>query len=238
MIGIVRPSAADFLTLGNALCGAAVIVLVATTDAAVLSTERLLQVVAVLLVCATVLDTVDGPVARRWGGSVLGAQLDNLADCVTFGVAPAVALSVLVGRDGGGSPVLVGGALVYVAGALLRLADFAAVRHDQSDFTGLPSPLAATCAVVLGFLAPSAWVAALALAALGLMMISSVHYPAQRGAALALSSAGWIVWLGGALGLYPMTGPAIAGLVVVLLVVPVAHTVRLQTTVVSVQVDP
>ena len=238
MFGIVRPSVADFLTLANALCGAAVIVLVATTDAADLSTARLLQLVAVLLVCATVLDTVDGPVARRWGGSSLGAPLDNLADCVTFGVAPAVALSVLVGRDGGGSPVLVGGALVYVAGALLRLADFAAVRHEQGDFTGLPSPLAATCAIVLGFLSPTAWVAALALAVLGLMMISAVRYPAQRGAALALSSAGWIVWLGGSLGLYPMTAPAIAGLVVVLLVVPVAHTVRLQTTAMPVQVDP
>ena len=238
MIGIVRPSAADLLTLGNALCGAAAIVLVATTDAATLSTEHLLQVVAVLLVCATVLDTVDGPVARRWGGSALGAPLDNLADCVTFGVAPAVALSVLVGRDGGGNPALVGGALVYTAGALLRLADFAAVRHEQADFTGLPSPLAATCAIVLGFLSPTAWVAAFALAALGLLMISSVRYPAQRGAALALSSAGWVVWLGGSLGLYPMPAPALAGLVVVLLVVPIAHNVRLQTTALPAQVDP
>ena len=70
------------------------------------------------------------------------------------------------------------------------------------------------------------------------MMVSRVRYPAQRGAALALSSAGWVVWLGGSLGLYPMTGPAIAGLAVVLVVVPVAHSVRLRTTALPVQVEP
>ena len=129
----------------------------------------LLRLVAVLLLCGTVLDTADGPVARRWGGSPLGAPLDNLADCVTFGVAPAVALAVLA--SSGATPVenglLVVGALVYVAGALLRLADFSAVRHDQPGFTGLPSPLAATCAIVFGFLSPTPWAAALALVVLG-----------------------------------------------------------------------
>ncbi|WP_456846838.1 CDP-alcohol phosphatidyltransferase family protein [Cellulomonas sp. P5_C6] len=240
MVGITHPRPADFLTLANALCGAAVILLVTTLES---DPAELLQLVAVLLLCGTILDTVDGPVARRWGGTPLGAPLDNLADGVAFGVAPAAALAVLAAS--GASPLdrglLVAGGLVYVGGALLRLADFSAVRHDQPGFTGLPSPLAATCAIVFGFLAPQPWAAALALTVLGLLMVSRVRYPAQRGAALALSSAGWAVWLGGALGLYPMRAPAIVGIVVVLVAVPVAHAVlpRVRRPVaVPVQVDP
>ena len=240
MLGITHPRAADLLTLANALCGAAVILLVTAEEA---DPFALLRLVAVLLLCGTILDTVDGPVARRWGGTPLGAPLDNLADCVTFGVAPAVALAVLAAA--GASPsergLLVAGALVYVAGALLRLADFSAVRHDQPGFTGLPSPLAATCAVVVGFLSPTPWAAALALAVLGVLMVSRLRYPAQRGAALGLSTVGWVLWLGGALGLYPMRVPAIAGLAVILVVVPVGHGVRVRSrtpVVIPVSVDP
>lgn len=240
MVGITRPRVADLLTLANALCGAAVILLVTTVES---DPVGLLRLVAVLLLCGTVLDTADGPVARRWGGSPLGAPLDNLADCVTFGVAPAVALAVLA--SSGATPLenglLVVGALMYVAGALLRLADFSAVRHDQPGFTGLPSPLAATCAIVFGFLSPTPWAAALALVVLGVLMVSRVHYPALRGAALGISSVGWAVWLGGAIGLYPMRVPAIAGLAVILVAVPVAHGVRWsgrQPVVVPASVDP
>ena len=51
---------------------------------------------------------------------------------------------------------------------------------------------------MFGFLSPTPWAAALALVVLGVLMVSRVHYPAQRGAALGISSVGWAVWLGGA----------------------------------------
>ncbi|HEY1838184.1 MAG TPA: CDP-alcohol phosphatidyltransferase family protein, partial [Rhizomicrobium sp.] len=43
------------------------------------------------IVCAAILDTLDGRVARLLkANSLIGAQLDSLADLVNFGVAPSL----------------------------------------------------------------------------------------------------------------------------------------------------
>jgi CDP-diacylglycerol--serine O-phosphatidyltransferase len=79
---------ADFLTLGNAACGViaifAVMAYVETRDL------RRLMVAAALIPLALVFDVLDGRVARsRRKHSVMGRELDSLADVISFGVAPA-----------------------------------------------------------------------------------------------------------------------------------------------------
>ena len=104
-------------------------------------------VAAILL--ASLLDTLDGGMARLLGvGSSFGAELDSLADLVSFGVAPAVMVYAWTMNDAGS----VGWALTLmfcVCGAL-RLARFN-TAPDTGDrppwayryFTGVPTPAGA-----------------------------------------------------------------------------------------------
>ena len=106
-----------------------------------------------LLVLAVLLDAVDGKLARLTKGTTdLGAQLDSLADAVTFGVVPGILLVSLVHLQGPELGIrmhprlLVVAPILYSACAVLRLARFN-VEHSQEDatrdrmnFAGLPSP--------------------------------------------------------------------------------------------------
>ena len=81
---------ADLLTLGNASCGAlSIFACLSYIDDA---RSRAIWAAFMLPVAALVLDFFDGYVARlnRRRQSLLGADLDSLADIVSFGVAPAV----------------------------------------------------------------------------------------------------------------------------------------------------
>ena len=99
---------------------------------------------------AALLDSLDGGVARLLNaGSNFGAELDSLADLVSFGVAPAV-LIYLWSMQYGGS---VGSALVvlYTVCCAFRLARFNTQLIDMGElppwaarfFTGVPAPAAA-----------------------------------------------------------------------------------------------
>lgn len=120
--------------------------------------------VAAILV-ASFLDLLDGGMARLLGaGSSFGAELDSLADLVSFGVAPAVILYAWT-LDGAGS---VGWALalMFCVCCALRLARFNTALDDEEQppwafryFTGLPTPAAAgfvLLPMVLSFQFPAA----------------------------------------------------------------------------------
>jgi len=81
---------ADLFTLANACCGSLAIFLCL----GFIADERRAELWAafVLPVAALIFDALDGYVARlgRKRQSLLGADLDSLADIVSFGVAPAV----------------------------------------------------------------------------------------------------------------------------------------------------
>jgi len=79
---------ADLITLGNAASGMGAVLLAMRYVA---ESDRTAMIVAMaLLPLALVLDVLDGLVARkRNDSSPLGADLDSLADVVSFGVAPA-----------------------------------------------------------------------------------------------------------------------------------------------------
>ncbi len=81
---------ADLLTLANASCGAlSIFACLSYIDDA---RSRQIWAAFVLPVAALVLDFFDGYVARlnKRRQSLFGADLDSLADIVSFGVAPAV----------------------------------------------------------------------------------------------------------------------------------------------------
>lgn len=120
---------------------------------------------AVLIFVGMVFDAVDGALARLTRStSELGAQLDSLADIVTFGVAPAFMTVMLVSHylgehgtdytiigpeaDNVFGRIVWGAAAMYICCAALRLARFnvetpTAAAEDHMIFRGLPSPGAA-----------------------------------------------------------------------------------------------
>ena len=122
---------ADLLTLGNASCGTASILLAMQYVA---SGDRTAMGWAMgLLPVALVLDVLDGHVARwRRKSSPLGADLDSLADIVSFGVAPA-AVAFALGMRGGIDALVL---LYFVACGISRLARFNVTAADLSGGTG------------------------------------------------------------------------------------------------------
>ena len=229
LLGTVRPGVADALTLGNASCGVGATLVVVTLGTG----GDALRLVVVLLLAGTVLDVLDGAAARRWGSSSLGRPLDGLADAVTFGLMPAVALGALGldGDPGVAAVAVVAGVVIFSGSALLRLADFCATRCGDPHFTGLPSPLAAVAAFDIAFLSPPPLVIALGLAGLGAQMVSPLHYPVQGGVIAALSLGGWAFGAAGLSGLVDARIPALATLAFIVVVIPTATAIEVRSRV-------
>ena len=122
---------ADFLTLGNGFCGSGAVL--AAMQYLVTHEGHWLVVAMSLLPVALVFDYADGRVARwRRRSSLLGADLDSLADVISFGLAPA-ALGFAVGLRGAGDVVIL---LYFVACGISRLARFNATAEAMADDTG------------------------------------------------------------------------------------------------------
>lgn len=88
-------------------------------------------------------DVLDGLAARALGGGTpLGAQLDSLADMVTFGVAPAFLVMVDPGTGLFASPAWSGAlaALIIAGTSAWRLARFNVDTRQTSHFLGLATP--------------------------------------------------------------------------------------------------
>ena len=147
---------ADFITLGNAACGVAAVFCAMTY----MATEELryFLVGAALAPVAFVFDVLDGKVARaRQEHSILGRELDSLADVISFGVAPA-ALAFAAGMRG----AIDWAVLVYfVCCGVSRLARFNVTAESLSAggdkvkyFEGTPIP---TSVVLVAVLAWAAW---------------------------------------------------------------------------------
>lgn len=105
------------------------------------------------IVIAAMLDGVDGRVARLLQGtSRFGAELDSLADAISFGVAPALVMFLWAMHDAGGVGWAV--CLLHAICTVLRLARFnTMVGQDlphwaHNYFTGVPSPGGAGIAIL------------------------------------------------------------------------------------------
>jgi len=147
---------ADWFTLGNAVCG----------TGALFSIMTFLQVQDVrhilfacgLVLAALVFDVFDGRIARwRQKSSILGRELDSLADVISFGVAPAV-IAYGCGMQGLYDRVVLA---YFVACGVSRLARFNVTAEEMSQgtgkvthFEGTPIP---SSIVLVAVLALAAW---------------------------------------------------------------------------------
>jgi len=147
------------------------------------------QFAALLILVASVLDAVDGQVARLTRTDTdFGLQLDSLADVVSFGIAPAILVHAWALSQLGRIGWLV--SFLYVACGTARLARFNLRRHpDWRYFVGLPIPAAAiTLASVVNYhpaqvddaLASSAMAAFVVFVAM--LMISRLRYRSLKDA--------------------------------------------------------
>ena len=147
-------TAADALTIGNASCGTISIFL--CLDYVATGNARLMWLAFALLPLALVCDVLDGYVARAQPHrqSVLGGDLDSLADVISFGVAPAV-LGFTLGLRGGWDIVC----LTYlVVCGVSRLARFNVTASALADtrtgkvkyFEGTPIPTSIVLVAALG----------------------------------------------------------------------------------------
>ncbi|MBN1878843.1 CDP-diacylglycerol--serine O-phosphatidyltransferase [bacterium] len=111
-----------------------------------------------LIIFAACFDAIDGRVARLTKTtSPFGAQLDSIADVVSFGLAP----SVLIYSWALSSFTRFGwvAALIYLLSGAIRLARFNVLEdlHSYSSsqyFIGLPIPAAAICIALIVMLEP------------------------------------------------------------------------------------
>jgi CDP-diacylglycerol---serine O-phosphatidyltransferase len=114
--------------------------------------EGRLEPAVVGIVVAAILDGVDGRVARMLKGtSRFGAELDSLADFVSFGVAPGLILYAFVLHHLGAVGWIA--ALVFAIAAGLRLARFNVMLEDpnrpewkRNFFVGMAAPAGAVSA--------------------------------------------------------------------------------------------
>uniref|UniRef100_V5EU08 CDP-diacylglycerol--serine O-phosphatidyltransferase n=2 Tax=Kalmanozyma brasiliensis (strain GHG001) TaxID=1365824 RepID=V5EU08_KALBG len=134
---------ADAFTLMNAFCGAQS--LFASARYLITSDPKHAWLALWFPLFGAIFDLLDGKVARwRKSSSMLGQELDSLADSLSFGAAPAFAAYSLGLRGGLDSFILT----LFVCAGVARLARFnvtaATIPHDASGkaryFEGLPIP--------------------------------------------------------------------------------------------------
>jgi CDP-diacylglycerol--serine O-phosphatidyltransferase len=131
------------------------------------------QYAVVFILLAAMADGVDGFLARKVGGSPLGANLDSLADLISFGTAP-VFLAISAFHL---PPHIWPVGIFFLICGTLRLARFNVVS-GKSDrfFEGLPIPaagIALSASVLLG--RPTLTIVLMLF--LALLMVSSIPYP-------------------------------------------------------------
>jgi CDP-diacylglycerol--serine O-phosphatidyltransferase len=144
---VVRPRRKGIYVLPNAITLSA---LFSGFYAIVMAMNGRFEVSVIAILCAAVLDSLDGRVARMTNSqSAFGEQMDSLSDMVSFGAAPALIVYVWALKDLGKAGWIP--AFVYISGAALRLARFNVNIGvvDKRYFQGLPSPAAAALVMSL-----------------------------------------------------------------------------------------
>jgi phosphatidylserine synthase len=123
-----RKRIADALSIGNLACGVL---------AMVYAKRHQLDVSLMLLTLGAALDGMDGAAARRWGGSPLGVYMDDIADGVSYGLAPGFAIHCMSPAPEGS---IIGG--LFACFVIARLVFFTLNKADSDPgyFHGVPSP--------------------------------------------------------------------------------------------------
>ncbi len=195
----LRLSIADTLTLGNATCGFMAVYFTTTgiliphlTGSQESGMARHSAATAVILMlCAAVFDLFDGLVARKLRSSPMGAELDNLSDLISFGLAPAYFVLVYgMVADDAHQRVAALGAIVVLLAVVLRLARFSCVTVKDGTFQGMPSPFGALTVVSIVLLELPFAATLMAILGTAWLMVSRVEYPKPAGR-LAVAMLAW-----------------------------------------------
>lgn len=188
---------ADWFTLANAVCGTGALFSMLTY----LQTNEVRHVyfAGALVLAAFIFDVLDGRIARwRRKHSVLGRELDSLADVISFGVAPAV-IAYGCGMQGLYDRIILTG---FVACGVSRLARYNVTAEALSGdsgkvkyFEGTPIPTSLVLVMILcwaahqGALGESLWFGKILLAGFtlhplallyalsGSLMVSRIRIP-------------------------------------------------------------
>jgi len=151
---------ADWFTLANAICGTGALFSMMTY----LQTDEVRHVyyACALVFVAGVFDVLDGRIARwRQKTSLLGRELDSLADVISFGVAPAI-IAYGCGMQGFYDRIVLA---YFVACGVSRLARYNVTAETLSEggdkvkyFEGTPIP---SSILLVFLLMVAAWLGAL-----------------------------------------------------------------------------
>ena len=123
-----RSRIADALSLSNLACG---------VMAMIFADRGTLDISLLMLTLGAALDGMDGAAARRWGGSKWGVYMDDVADGVSYGLAPGFAIyATNRSLDGG----VVGGLFAFFVITRLVFFTLNKAASDPGYFRGVPSP--------------------------------------------------------------------------------------------------
>jgi len=141
-----------------------------------------------LILLANIFDILDGRLARLTSvESRFGAELDSLADLVSFGVSPAFLVYTRYLEHDRIFGLVISG--IFVICGALRLARFNVTPHSKQDvFIGLPIPAGAGILATMtifelqffNFLRIPAIVIPFVVAITSFLMVSTVEYPAMK----------------------------------------------------------
>ena len=174
----IRNNIPNAITSLNLLCGCLACIAAFHCFDPVCGGLKGYQCAFILIALSAVADFLDGLVARLLHAvSAIGAELDSLADLVSFGLAPALILYNMMLGQGAGHWALV--ALMIPVFGALRLARFNVDTNQTTTFTGLPIP--ANAIFWIGFTAWYAihemplWIVLLLIVILSLLMVCNLR---------------------------------------------------------------
>jgi CDP-diacylglycerol--serine O-phosphatidyltransferase len=176
---MITKSIPSLFTVGNLFLG--IMAILFSIQSVQHIESNYLNYAAVLVIIGTLLDGLDGRMARILNAaSEFGKELDSLSDIVTFGVAPAVILYLVILQDYGMWGIILT-ALFPICGSL-RLARFSVTPGTPGFFTGLPITAAGGVLALLALYQVYLHEAILigGVLALSLLMISNIQYPSFK----------------------------------------------------------
>ncbi len=128
----------------------------------------------IIIIVGQLFDLFDGRMAEKHGGTKYGPYLDDIADFVSFGLAPAYVMA----KSGGPVAWIFGAA--YIVGVAFRLIRFVVIDKKRTDlpegiFNGLPSPAGALFVLGASLVLPPNLLWAAAIISVGLM-VSNIRF--------------------------------------------------------------
>ncbi len=122
-----------------------------------------------IIIAGQLFDLFDGRMALKHGGTKYGPYLDDIADFVSFGLAPAY---VVLQKSG---PLAWAVGTIFIFGVAFRLYRFVAMDKKRTDipegiFNGLPSPAGALIVLGAALISPPVILWGLTMVSVGLMV--------------------------------------------------------------------